>query len=79
LCRYSQAISTSYLHREIREKGGAYGGGAGASPVEGVFAFSSYRDPNTTVGLLPSQFVVSPSPRETSSSVGATAGDTLTS
>ena len=43
-----QAMSTSFLHREIREKGGAYGGGASAAPVEGVFAFSSYRDPNTT-------------------------------
>ena len=43
-----QAMSTSFLHREIREKGGAYGGGASAAPVEGVFVFSSYRDPNTT-------------------------------
>ena len=42
-----QALSTAYLHREIREKGGAYGGGASASPVEGVFGMSSYRDPNT--------------------------------
>ena len=43
-----QAMSTSFLHREIREKGGAYGGGASAAPVEGVFVLSSYRDPNTT-------------------------------
>ena len=41
------ALSSAYLHREVREKGGAYGGGASASPVEGVFAMSSYRDPNT--------------------------------
>ena len=46
-----QAMSTSFLHKEIREKGGAYGGGAGASPVEGLFAFSSYRDPNTTATI----------------------------
>ena len=43
-----QAMSTEFLHRELREKGGAYGGGAGASPIEGVFAMSSYRDPGTT-------------------------------
>jgi Zn-dependent M16 (insulinase) family peptidase len=40
------ALSSAYLHREVREKGGAYGGGASAAPVEGVFAMSSYRDPN---------------------------------
>lgn len=43
-----QALSTAYLHREIREKGGAYGGGASASPISGRFGFTSYRDPNTT-------------------------------
>ncbi len=37
-------MSQSYLHREIREKGGAYGGGAGQS--NGIFYFYSYRDPN---------------------------------
>ena len=36
-----------FLHREIREKGGAYGGGASASPG-GPFSFYSYRDPNST-------------------------------
>ena len=36
----AQAMSTSFLHRELREKGGAYGGGASAAPIEGVFAFS---------------------------------------
>jgi hypothetical protein len=41
------ALSSAYLHREVREKGGAYGGGAGAMPTEGIFAMSSYRDPNT--------------------------------
>ena len=46
-----QAMSASFLHRELREKGGAYGGGASAAPVEGVFAFSSYRDPGTTATM----------------------------
>lgn len=35
-----------YLHREIREKGGAYGGGA-AVTAGGPVAFYSYRDPNS--------------------------------
>ncbi|KAK2188953.1 hypothetical protein NP493_119g07062 [Ridgeia piscesae] len=39
-------MTAKYLHREIREKGGAYGGGAsGNSP--GVLSFYSYRDPNS--------------------------------
>ena len=44
----SQAMSTEFLHREIREKGGAYGGGSSFVPISGMFFFSSYRDPNTT-------------------------------
>jgi Zn-dependent M16 (insulinase) family peptidase len=39
-------MSNGYLHREIREKGGAYGGGARQSR-DGVLACYSYRDPNT--------------------------------
>ena len=35
-----------YLHREIREKGGAYGGGLSVSPG-GPVSFYSYRDPNS--------------------------------
>ncbi|KAA0186745.1 hypothetical protein HAZT_HAZT009762 [Hyalella azteca] len=35
-----------FLHREIREKGGAYGGGADVSPG-GPVTFYSYRDPNS--------------------------------
>ena len=35
-----------YLHREIREKGGAYGGFAIYNPEDGVFYFGSYRDPH---------------------------------
>ena len=34
------------IHPEIREKGGAYGGGARYRSLSGVFAFSSYRDPS---------------------------------
>jgi len=36
-------MSSKYLHTEIREKGGAYGGGASAA--SGAFSFYSYRDP----------------------------------
>jgi Zn-dependent M16 (insulinase) family peptidase len=39
-------LSSKYLHIEIREKGGAYGGGASANPTGGVISFYSYRDPN---------------------------------
>ncbi|RXG58423.1 Presequence protease, mitochondrial [Armadillidium vulgare] len=39
-----------FLHREIREKGGAYGGGAYAHPGN-PFSFYSYRDPNSTLTL----------------------------
>jgi len=35
-----------YLHREIREKGGAYGGFAIYNPEYGAFHFGSYRDPH---------------------------------
>ena len=34
------------MHNEIREKGGAYGGGSSYSLMNGVFSFYSYRDPN---------------------------------
>ncbi|KAF9179031.1 Mitochondrial presequence protease [Haplosporangium sp. Z 11] len=39
-------MSNLFLHREIREKNGAYGGGAGYSSTGGVFSFYSYRDPS---------------------------------
>jgi Zn-dependent M16 (insulinase) family peptidase len=42
----SQIMTHKHLHHEIREKGGAYGGGATASPLGGTFGFYSYRDPN---------------------------------
>ncbi len=38
-------LRNGYLHRAIREKGGAYGGGAGQDSVNGSFRFFSYRDP----------------------------------
>lgn len=39
----ARAMTAKFLHREIREKGGAYGGGATAQ--NGLFGFYSYRDP----------------------------------
>jgi len=45
----AKILSAKYLHREIREKGGAYGGGAKMGG--GIFSFFSYRDPNTVKTL----------------------------
>ncbi|MBE9537312.1 MAG: insulinase family protein [Proteobacteria bacterium] len=42
----SKLLRACYLHREIREKGGAYGGLASYSATEGLFSFLSYRDPH---------------------------------
>jgi len=42
----SKMLRSLYLHREIREKGGAYGGFAVYSPEDGLFSFGSYRDPH---------------------------------
>ncbi|MBB5021790.1 insulinase family protein [Desulfurispira natronophila] len=39
-------LRNGYLHRVIREQGGAYGGGAGQDSGLGVFRFFSYRDPH---------------------------------
>ena len=38
-------LRNGYLHTAIREKGGAYGGGAGQDSTIGAFRFFSYRDP----------------------------------
>ncbi|MDM3872005.1 insulinase family protein [Porticoccus sp. W117] len=38
-------LRNGYLHRAIREQGGAYGGGAGQDNHIGAFRFFSYRDP----------------------------------
>lgn len=42
----SQILTNGFLHRVIREQGGAYGGGAVYKPLSGEFSFYSYRDPN---------------------------------
>jgi len=39
-------LRNGYLHRAIREQGGAYGGGATHDGANGLFRFYSYRDPN---------------------------------
>ena len=38
-------LRNGYLHRAIREQGGAYGGGANYDPDTASFRFYSYRDP----------------------------------
>ncbi|MBL7180053.1 MAG: insulinase family protein [Desulfobacterales bacterium] len=42
----SKILRSLYLHREIREKGGAYGGFAIYNREDGLFCFGSYRDPH---------------------------------
>ncbi len=42
----AKLLRSMYLHREIREKGGAYGGFAVYNAEEGLFGFGSYRDPH---------------------------------
>lgn len=42
----AQLLTHKHLHHEIREKGGAYGGGAFSAGNHGVFGMYSYRDPN---------------------------------
>jgi presequence protease len=38
-------LTNGFLHRSIREQGGAYGGGASYSSTSGAMRFYSYRDP----------------------------------
>ena len=40
-----QFLKNGFLHKAIRERGGAYGGGAGFDADASVFRFYSYRDP----------------------------------
>lgn len=47
----SSLLSTQYLHKTVREAGGAYGGGATYNTAEGTFSFYSYRDPRDTETL----------------------------
>lgn len=42
----SKLLRAEFLHREIREKGGAYGGLAGYNAEAGLFSMLSYRDPH---------------------------------
>ena len=42
----AQLLTHKHLHHEIREKGGAYGGGASHKGLSGLFGYYSYRDPN---------------------------------
>lgn len=42
----AKLLRGGYLHREIREKGGAYGGMASFDAHSGLFAMLSYRDPH---------------------------------
>ena len=42
----SNYLRDTFLHRELREKGGAYGGYSQAGIANGTFYFGSYRDPN---------------------------------
>lgn len=44
-------LRNGFLHRAIREQGGAYGGGAGYDPDSGAFRFYSYRDPRLEATL----------------------------
>ncbi|XP_012520350.1 PREDICTED: presequence protease, mitochondrial, partial [Propithecus coquereli] len=46
----ARLMTAKFLHTEIREKGGAYGGGAKLSH-SGVFTLYSYRDPNSVETL----------------------------
>ncbi|KAJ1674938.1 Mitochondrial presequence protease [Spiromyces aspiralis] len=42
----AKLLTPNFLHREIREINGAYGGGATFTATQGIFSFFSYRDPN---------------------------------
>jgi presequence protease len=46
LCVLADYLRSKYTHREIREKGGAYGGWAAANQERGTFYLGSYRDPH---------------------------------
>ncbi|HSG02982.1 MAG TPA: insulinase family protein [Marinobacterium sp.] len=42
-----ELLRNGFLHRAVREKGGAYGGGASQDSGDAIFRFYSYRDPRT--------------------------------
>ncbi|KAJ3094970.1 Mitochondrial presequence protease [Phlyctochytrium planicorne] len=41
----AELLTHRFLHREVREKGGAYGAFAGYNALDGIFSMASYRDP----------------------------------
>ncbi|KAI8869234.1 presequence protease-like protein [Ramicandelaber brevisporus] len=45
----SSLMTSLYLHREVREKNGAYGGSARNAALDGLFSMTSYRDPNPLI------------------------------
>ena len=45
LCVLCELLTANFLHKEIREKGGAYGSGANVDALKGVVTLFSYRDP----------------------------------
>jgi Zn-dependent M16 (insulinase) family peptidase len=47
----AKLLRSLYLHREIREKGGAYGGFALYNSEDGLFSLASYRDPHIAATL----------------------------
>lgn len=47
----SKMLRSLFLHREIREKGGAYGGFSLYNMEDGIFSFGSYRDPHIVTTL----------------------------
>jgi Zn-dependent M16 (insulinase) family peptidase len=51
LALIGKMLRSMFLHREIREKGGAYGGFAIYNPEDGLFGFGSYRDPHIVATL----------------------------
>ncbi|MGH8656924.1 MAG: insulinase family protein [Gammaproteobacteria bacterium] len=46
-----QFLQNGYLHNAVREKGGAYGSGAGYDAATSAFHFFSYRDPRLAATL----------------------------
>lgn len=42
----AHVMDNVFLHTQLREQGGAYGGGASSNSISGSFYFYSYRDPN---------------------------------
>ncbi|KAJ3253952.1 Presequence protease, mitochondrial [Boothiomyces macroporosus] len=41
----SSILTNHFLHKELREKGGAYGGGCRYNSIDGILNYMTYRDP----------------------------------